>query len=103
MRSFAVQTCSICHAQSPDPAVLCFSCHSDLREYSTTAMALKRFQSNPRVSMVRISVSANACPVCQQAQGAYPKAKTPRLPIEGCSNGPGCQCYYEPVLTEIYP
>ena len=98
-----MQTCSCCHAQSPDPAVFCGSCQADLREFSTTAMALKRFQINPRVSIVRISVSSEACPVCQQAQGVYPKDQTPRLPIEGCSNGRGCQCFYEPVLTEIYP
>ena len=66
-------------------------------------MALKRFQSNPRVSLVRISVSNDACPVCQQAQGAYPKDMTPRLPLEGCSHSRGCQCFYEPVLHEIYP
>ena len=27
----------------------------------------------------------------------------PTLPVEGCSHGLGCRCYYEPVLTEIYP
>ncbi len=98
-----MQTCSICNAQSPDTSAQCTACQANLSEFSTTAMALKRFQSNPRVSAVRISVSNDACPVCQQAQGAYPKDEVPRLPIEGCSNGKGCQCFYEPVLSEIYP
>jgi hypothetical protein len=41
--------------------------------------------------------------VCQSIQGAYPKEAVPVLPPEGCSCAPACRCYYEPVLTEIYP
>ena len=98
-----MQICSRCHAQSPNSATRCVSCQADLAQYSTTAQALQRFQNNPRVTAVRISVSNDACPACQQAQGTYPKDQTPRLPIEGCSNGQGCRCFYDPILNEIFP
>lgn len=68
-----------------------------------TAVALRQFRSNPRVKAVRISVSADCCPVCQQVQGIYPQDAVPVLPVEGCSGAGGCSCFYEPVLEEIYP
>jgi hypothetical protein len=67
------------------------------------AQALKKLKNNERVSLIRISVADNCCPACAAAQGAYPKESVPVLPIEGCSHGLGCRCFYEPVLTEIYP
>ncbi len=98
-----MQTCTRCNAQSPDSAEICTNCKANLSEYSTTAVALKRFQANPRVRLVRISIGADACPACYDVQGAYPKDAVPRLPVEGCSHYKGCRCYYEPVLDEIFP
>jgi hypothetical protein len=98
-----VQTCTRCNKQSPDTATNCTHCNVDLSDFSTTAVALKRFQANSRVRLVRISVAADACPVCYEVQGAYPKDEVPRLPIEGCSHYKGCRCFYEPVLDEIFP
>ncbi len=98
-----MQTCSKCHAQSPDTALACVSCGADLQEFSTTAVALKRFQENPRVTYVRIAVAGDACPACYEHHGTYPKDQVPRLPVEGCSHEHGCRCFYEPLLSEIYP
>jgi hypothetical protein len=98
-----MQTCSICNALSPDSAVLCTKCQADLRENSITAVALKKFKANPRVEAIIVSVAEDACPACQQLQGSYPKDQAPTLPIEGCSHTLGCRCFYQPVLTEIYP
>ena len=98
-----MQTCSVCHVQSPDAATHCQGCGANLSESSDTAVALKRLQDNPRVLYVRISVSGNCCPACRQAEGAYAKDQAPRLPVEGCSHGLGCRCFYQPVLDEIYP
>jgi hypothetical protein len=98
-----MQTCTHCYAQSPDDATHCNNCGADLSESSLTAQALKRFQANPRVRLVRISVGSDACPACAEIQGAYAKDSVPRLPIEGCSHNHGCRCFYEPVLDEIYP
>jgi RNA polymerase subunit RPABC4/transcription elongation factor Spt4 len=98
-----VQICSKCHASAPDEADKCPSCGADLREWSETAVALKRLQENPRVIYVRIAVAHNCCPVCRQAEGAYAKESAPHLPIEGCSHAQGCRCFYQPVLDEIYP
>ncbi len=98
-----MQTCTQCYHQSPDDAVQCANCGADLSESSLTARALKRFQENPRVRLVRISVASDACPACYEIQGAYPKDAAPRLPHEGCSHNHGCRCFYEPVLDEIYP
>jgi hypothetical protein len=78
-------------------------CGADLREYSTTMVALKKMLSNPRVLNISLIVAADACPACRAVAGTYPKDSVPRLPIEGCSNGLGCRCFYEPMLTEIYP
>jgi hypothetical protein len=98
-----VQTCSRCHSQSPDSASQCSNCQADLHELSTTAVALKRMQANPRVSIVHVAVTYDCCPACRNAEGAYPKDQAPRLPVEGCSHALGCRCFYQPVLTEIYP
>lgn len=98
-----MQTCSKCHTQSPDTATHCLNCHSDLSEFSTTAIALKRIQSNPRVKNVRLVVSNECCPACRSAEGTYEKDEAPRLPVEGCSHGLGCRCFYEPMLNDIYP
>ncbi len=98
-----MQTCSKCSTQSADSVTVCPTCGSDLSEFSTTAVALKKFQANPRVKNVRLVVPATACPACQAVEGTYEKELAPHLPVEGCSEPNGCQCYYEPMLTEIYP
>jgi len=98
-----VQTCSNCHALSPDEATNCVQCGYDLSQWSNAAVALKRFQDNARVLYVRISVAHDACPACREAEGAYAKDSIPRLPIEGCSHHQGCRCFYQPVLDEVYP
>jgi hypothetical protein len=69
-------------------------------EYAT---ARAKFKQNDRVSLIRVSVPPDACPVCQSIQGAYPKDSVPSLPPEGCSCAPACRSFYEPVLSEIYP
>lgn len=98
-----MQTCSKCNAQSPDSASLCVNCQADLSEFSMTAVALKRLQANPRVLNVRVVVAHDCCPACYLVEGTYPKDQVPRLPVEGCSHANGCRCFYEPMLSEIYP
>lgn len=98
-----MQICSKCAASSPDHALACHKCGSDLREFSTTAVALQKFQNNPRVKNVRLVVPGDACPACLEMAGTYPKDKAPRLPVEGCSEPNGCCAFYEPMLNEIYP
>jgi hypothetical protein len=98
-----VQTCSKCHTQSPDSTTQCSHCGVDLKDWSDTAVALKQLQDNPRVIYVRVSVSENSCPACRKAEGAYAKESAPKLPVEGCSHGLGCRCFYQPVLDMIYP
>jgi hypothetical protein len=98
-----VQTCTQCYAQSPDAADRCLSCQADLKEFSQTAMALKRFQANPRVLHLRLVAANDCCPACRQVEGYYPKDQAPALPVAGCSHEMGCRCFYEPMLTEIYP
>jgi hypothetical protein len=98
-----VQTCSKCNALSPDTAMHCENCQADLRNYSTTAVALRRFNENPRVRDIRLVIQADACPVCASFEGTYTKGEVPELPIEGCSNANGCRCFYEPMLNEMYP
>ncbi len=98
-----MQTCSKCHIQSPDSAAVCVNCQADLREWSTTAIALNRFKENPRVKYVRVVVSNDCCPACQELEGAYKMDEAPSLPAEGCSHPLGCRCFYQPFLTEIYP
>jgi hypothetical protein len=68
------------------------------------AAALDRLKKNDRVSLIRVSVSDAACPVCASLQGAYPKDTVPALPPDGCScPGNRSRVFYEPVLAEIYP
>jgi len=98
-----VQICSQCNAQSPDTATHCVSCQADLRQVSKTAVALQRFRVNPRVKNVRLVVAHDCCPACRQAEGTYQKDQAPSLPVEGCSHSLGCRCFYEPMLSEIYP
>ncbi|HEX7395144.1 MAG TPA: hypothetical protein VF313_09490 [Anaerolineaceae bacterium] len=98
-----MQTCSKCSTQSPDAASICTTCGSDLHDFSTTAAALKKFQTNTRVDNVRLVVPGTACPACLAMEGTYPKNSVPPLPVEGCSEPNGCQCFYEPMLNEIYP
>lgn len=98
-----MQTCSLCQTQSYNSAWICSGCGADLRHYSTTAVALRRYQENPRVVAIQIATSREACPACQAAAGTYPKDKTPSLPVEGCSNLIGCNCFYQPLLDEIFP
>jgi len=98
-----VQTCSQCNAQSADEAEICQNCGADLRMYSTTAVARKKFQTNPRVKLVRVIVAADACPACTQVEGTYEKEEVPILPVVGCSHPNGCRCFYQPYLEEIYP
>lgn len=98
-----MQTCSVCNALSPDTATHCGRCQADLSELSKTAVALKRFQANSRVQHIILQVMDDGCPACRALQGAHPKDQAPRLPVEGCSHEMGCRCFYQPVLTEIYP
>lgn len=98
-----MQTCSKCSTQSPDNATLCVKCGADLSECSQTSVALKQFEKNPRVKYVRVVVDHDCCPACQDAEGAYQKGQTPKLPIEGCSHHLGCRCFYQPFLDELYP
>jgi ribosomal protein L40E len=98
-----MQTCTNCHAQSPDSAEVCVNCGADLRETSTRSVALSRYQANPRVKYVRIIVSADSCPACREMEGAYDKETAPPLPVEECSHQNGCRCFYLPFLTDLYP
>ncbi len=98
-----MQTCSRCNASSPDTATNCTNCKADLHEFSTNAVALKKFRENPRVTSIRINVANDACPLCYESRGTFAKEAAPALPHEGCSHGLGCRCTYEPVLSEIYP
>ncbi|NTV35690.1 MAG: hypothetical protein HGA53_01925 [Anaerolineaceae bacterium] len=70
---------------------------------STTSVALKKFCDNTRVRNIRLVVSNDACPACQEIEGTYAKENAPVLPVEGCSCENGCRCFYEPMLNEIYP
>jgi hypothetical protein len=98
-----MQTCTRCNANSPDTAAACTNCKADLKQYSVTAVALKKFQDNLRVTSVRINVAGDACPLCYEARGTFPKDAVPVLPHQGCSHQHGCRCTYEPVLNDIYP
>lgn len=98
-----MHTCSRCHLQSPDNMGICINCGADLKEWSESAVAIKRLQDNPRVIYVRVSVAENSCPTCKQAEGAYSKQDVPKIPIAGCSHEHGCRCFYLPVLDSIYP
>ncbi len=96
-----MQICSRCHAESPDTARYCARCGADLQEWSTRAVALRRYRENPRVEAVRVVVAADACPACLSVAGTYPKDQVPALPVEGCSHLGGCRCTYEPLYA--YP
>ncbi len=98
-----MQTCSRCNASSPDTNLECVNCKADLREFSATAVALKHFRENLRVTAVRINSAGDACPLCADSRGTFPKDDVPALPHEGCSHEYGCRCTYEPVLNDIYP
>ena len=96
-----MQTCAQCNAQSPNIQTYCIACNADLRLYATSAIALKNFQENVRVRNIRLVVPDKACPVCAAYEGTYEKNEAPALPLEGCSSE--CQCFYEPLLLELYP
>jgi hypothetical protein len=98
-----VQTCSLCNASSPDQASHCMNCQAELAIHSTTARALERFRTNPRVKAVTLASSHNACSYCYEQLGTYPVDEAPRLPHKGCSHTNGCRCFYIPVLNDIYP
>ena len=98
-----MQICSKCQTQVEDTITHCSKCNADLNEWSTTAVALKRIQANPRITYVRVAVADDCCPACMEVAGAYAKESSPSLPISGCSNDLGCRCFYQPVLEEIYP
>lgn len=98
-----MQTCTLCNMLSPDEATNCTNCGADLREYSMTAVARRKFQENPRVKLIRVVSMHNACPACQRIEGSYEKDRIPILPVQGCSHAHGCRCFYQPYLEEIYP
>lgn len=75
----------------------------DAWENSPAAAALKRMQANPRIKAITISAPSEACTVCQQLTGTYPKDQVPRLPIELCSHPLGCRAFYIPVMDTIFP
>lgn len=98
-----MQTCSRCNTQSGDSVDICPSCGADLRVLSSSAVSLQHMRQNPRVSLIRLVVPDKACPACQAAEGTYTKETIPSLPVKGCSCVQGCTCFYEPMLSEIYP
>lgn len=98
-----MQTCSRCHTQTTDAITTCPGCGADLGEFSQTAQALKHFKENPRVLLVKLTVSHDACPACAAARGSFRKDEVPALPVRGCSHSEGCRCFYEPMLSEIFP
>jgi hypothetical protein len=49
-----------------------------------------------------VAADANACPACAAlADRVYTPLRLPRLPIEGCRDGRGCRCRYEPAVTVV--
>lgn len=98
-----MQTCSKCNQLTPDSESVCINCGANLAEYSEFAISRKKLIENQRVAAIRISVSKNACPTCRQVEGVYTKQTLPFLPVEGCSSPNGCNCYYAPILDEIFP
>ena len=98
-----MQTCSRCNTSASDHAGACPSCGAALPENSTVRASLQRMQQNPRIIKVQVSVAGDACPSCQAQQGTYAKENPPALPHAGCSHCNGCRCFYEPILTEIFP
>lgn len=98
-----MQTCSQCHTQVSDDAIQCPGCGALLTVSSEQASALKKYIDNPRVQVIRLAVSADCCPACRKLEGTYKKDNVPLLPVKGCSHENGCRCFYEPILTEIFP
>ena len=98
-----MQDCTRCNTQSTDENLICPNCGADLQEFSKTAVTLRKFQENPRVIAVHLITHPDACPACMEIQGTYPKDRTPKLPVEGCSHPDGCRCFYQPLLEEIFP
>lgn len=98
-----MQTCSRCSSNAPDDAQTCPKCQADLREWSETAVALKKMQANPRVKAIHVFVQDDCCPTCAKVKGSFAKDNVPPLPVEGCSHPNGCRCFYAPILDEIYP
>jgi len=98
-----VQICSVCQTQSSDSTLACPTCKALLSESSEQAVALKKYQKNSRIQPLRVAVSADCCPACRKVEGNYQKEMAPVLPVVGCSHENGCRCFYEPILTEIYP
>jgi hypothetical protein len=95
-----MQTCTKCNASTPDSLPTCSHCNADLQIYSSTAVALKKYQANERIRLVRVTVAHDACPHCSGLLRTYPKSEVPVLPHPGCSHENGCRCFYEPVLKE---
>jgi hypothetical protein len=98
-----VQNCTRCNSEVPDTISTCPKCGAEMKDFSKTALTLRKFQENPRVNMVHVITHEDACPTCQEIQGTYPKDKAPILPVEGCSHENGCRCFYQPLLDEIFP
>lgn len=98
-----MQICSRCNTSAPDTAQECPKCNSDLKEFSVTAVSLKKLVENSRVYAINLATADDACPACQAVQGTYAKDQVPTLPVEGCSHPNGCRCFYQPLLEEIYP
>ncbi len=98
-----MQTCSRCQTLAPDNASNCPNCDADLKEFSASAVALREFRQNARVYAVHVAMAEDACPACEAIQGTYTKENVPTLPVEGCSHPHGCRCFYQPMLSEIYP
>lgn len=98
-----MQTCSKCNTENNDANLVCSQCQADLTLFSTVAVSLAKFQANPRVRRIVLAVYQDACPSCKLEQGTYEKDQVPPLPHKRCSHKNGCRCFYEPVLSEIYP
>ncbi|NMB54248.1 MAG: hypothetical protein GYA15_06060 [Leptolinea sp.] len=98
-----VRTCPYCHTQITDAEEVCPSCGASLDAYSEKHAALIKYRANNRVQSIRLVVAADCCPACRRLEGTYSKEEVPLLPASGCSHENGCRCFYEPILTEIYP
>jgi len=72
-------------------------------EETEAAKSLRRMQQNPRVKYIVINAPRDACPLCQNLTGTYPKDQVPRIPHPLCSNPDGCKVFYSPYLDDIYP
>ena len=68
-----------------------------MRAYSHERLALLRAEGAERIS---VSAAADACPVCQEAAGAYPLATLPPLPHRACQRPTGCRCVYRAAPDE---